>query len=394
MTRTLAALLFAGILVAWSPEFWAQSLVETGAFVLCALCIARGGRRDQFLGLVPLLLLGAVAFGCLQLLAGSTVDRFETRKAVLYWLANLAIFVAAAAMLRDVRARAWFRNALLWFGCAVNVLAIAQAATSGGRVFWLFATDYPETFGPFIYRNQYAAFVELLFPLALYRALRDGRGSWWYLCVAAGFFAGVASAASRAGVALLILELAAMLGLAWAGGWMPRKKLARSAGVLLILALLFTAAAGWENIGSRFAETESYQVRRKLLASSAAMIRERPWQGFGLGTWRVVYPAYATFDNGLVANQAHNDWAEWMVEGGVVFVLLLAAIAWRSAAGALRHPWALGAAAVFLHGAVDYPLREPALAAVLFSLLGALAAARADEADTLAQSGANPGPIA
>ncbi len=392
MTRALAALLFAGILVAWSPEFWAPSLVEVGAFVLCAICITREERLS--LGAVPLLLVGAVAVGCLQLLAGITVDRFETRKAVLYWLANLAIFVAAAAVLRDARARAWFRNALLWFGCAVNMLAIAQVATWGGRVFWLFATDYPETFGPFVYRNEYAAFVELLFPLALYRALRNRRGSWRYLCVAAGFFAGVAAAASRAGVALLILELAAMIVLAWTGGWMPRKKLVRSAGVLLILSLLFTAAAGWENIGSRFGETESYQVRRKLLASSAAMIRHRPWPGFGLGTWRVVYPAYATFDNGLVANQAHNDWAEWMVEGGVALVLLLAAVAWWSAAGALRHPWALGVAAVFLHSAVDYPLREPALAAVLFSLLGALAAARTAATDTLAQSSANSGPIA
>jgi len=143
----------------------------------------------------------------------------------------------------------------------------------------------------------------------------------------------------------------------------------------IALSLAFTAVAGWENIGSRFADTESFQIRRKLLASTVAMIRERPLRGYGLGTWRVVYPAYATFDNGLIANQAHNDWAEWMAEGGVGMVLLLLAVASCSAARAVRYPWALGVVAVFLHSLVDYPLREPALAAVMFALMGALAAA-------------------
>ncbi len=377
MIRVLAGLLFAGILVSGSPEFWAPCLVETGAFTLGVFCLARAWMRDEPLGwdAVPLLLAAVAGWGCLQLLAGFTVDRFETRQAVLYWSANLAVCAAAANLLRAAGARAWFRNALLWFGCAVNVLALAQLAAAGSG-------GHSAMFGPFIYRNQYAAFVELLFPPALYRALRARRGSFVYLCMAAGFFAGVAAAASRAGVALLVLELAAMIGMAWGGRWLPRRKLAGSVGAVLALSLAFTAIAGFDGIASRFQDTESYQVRRNLLASSAAMIRERPWQGFGLGTWRTVYPAYATFDSGLEANQAHNDWAEWTAEGGVGVVLLLLAVAGWSAARAWRHPWAIGVVGVFLHSLVDYPLREPALAAVMFSLLGALAAAGAEESSS------------
>jgi hypothetical protein len=92
-----------------------------------------------------------------------------------------------------------------------------------------------------------------------------------------------------------------------------------------------------------------------------------------------VYPAYARLDNGLVANHAHNDWAEWAAEGGLPFLALLGLIAIWSVRPAADSLWGLGIPAVFAHSLVDYPLREPALAAMLFAMLGALAArARGD----------------
>ena len=111
--------------------------------------------------------------------------------------------------------------------------------------------------------------------------------------------------------------------------------------------MALAAVVGWQVTLEKFRETEPYRVRHELLLSSIAMAADRPLTGFGLGTWPVVYPAYARFDNGLAANHAHNDWAEWAVEGGVpvIFVLSL----------------------------VDYPLREPALAALFFAMMGALA---------------------
>jgi hypothetical protein len=29
-----------------------------------------------------------------------------------------------------------------------------------------------------------------------------------------------------------------------------------------------------------------------------------------------VYPAFATFDPGVIVNQAHSDWLQWTAEGG------------------------------------------------------------------------------
>ena len=108
--------------------------------------------------------------------------------------------------------------------------------------------------------------------------------------------------------------------------------------------------------------------------SSVAMLRDRPWMGFGLGTYQSAYPAYTLFDIGLTVNHAHDDWLEWAADGGIPLFLLMAFVALWSARAAWRSPWAVGIVAVFLHSAVDYPLHKPAICAWLFVLLGALAA--------------------
>jgi len=101
----------------------------------------------------------------------------------------------------------------------------------------------------------------------------------------------------------------------------------------------------------------------------------RPLTGFGLGTWSEVYPGYARFDDGLFANQAHNDWAQWAAEGGVPFLLLMLGVAGGAIRPAFRSLWGLGVFAVFLHCWVDYPMQQrPALAAFFFAMLGILAA--------------------
>jgi O-antigen ligase len=110
------------------------------------------------------------------------------------------------------------------------------------------------------------------------------------------------------------------------------------------------------------------------------MFHDRPWFGFGLGAWSIAYPAYALYDDGTFVNQAHNDWAQWAVEGGLPFVLLLAAFAATLVGRAWRCIWGLGVIAVFLHCCVDYPMQQrPALAGWFFALAGAVAASGSPE---------------
>ena len=137
---------------------------------------------------------------------------------------------------------------------------------------------------------------------------------------------------------------------------------------------------GWDSIWLRFQDADPYAARREMLLSSALMLSERPAMGFGLGTWATAYPAYALYDDGRFVNQAHNDWAQWAVEGGLPLLAVLALLAGMLARAAWRSLWGLGLVAVLLHCLVDYPMQQrPALAGWFFALSGALVAVRAGE---------------
>jgi len=368
----LAAVLFAGILTCWAPGYWPVALVQTGAFILCAWVLISHAWVPA--DLVGLSLAGMVAWGAWQLAGGITVYRFETGKAVLYWAGNVSVFIGARAACAATPTRNRFLRGLLWFGSLVGLLAVVQYYTSEGKVFWLFPVGQENVLGPFLYKNECAAFLELVFPLAVYQSLVDDRDSLLYIGMAATMFAAVITAVSRAGAVLIIGELVAVLLLSWRRGLIPAARLRKRAAWTAAVSVALAAVVGWQVTLDKFREPEPYRVRRELLLSSLAMTADRPAAGFGLGTWPVVYPAYARFDNGLAANHAHDDWAEWAAEGGVPFLVLMALVALWSVRPAADSLWGMGVPVIFAHSLVDYPLREPAVAAVLFAMLGAVAA--------------------
>lgn len=370
-----AGVVFAGILTCWAQGYWPVAVIEIGAFLAAAVWLAWviTARQHVPIGLVLLPVCAGTLWGILQLVTGRTAYRFETGKAVLSWAACASVFFVA----REVSSRTPERNRLLrsvlWFGAAVSLVTVVQYFTSEGKVFWLFPTGQERVLGPFLYKNQCAAFLELVFPLAVYQSLVDRRQPLLYVAMAGAMFAATCAAVSRAGVLLVAGELVAILLIAWFRALIPAGNVWRAAAWAAGLSAVLAAVVGWQVTLEKFREPEPYRVRRELLYSSLAMMADRPWTGFGLGAWPSVYPAYARFDNGLAANHAHNDWAEWAAEGGLPFVALLAMLAFWSVRPGLDSLWGMGVPAVFAHSLVDYPLREPALAVLLFLMVGALA---------------------
>ena len=372
----LAGLLFLSILLAWAPERWAVSLLETGSFALAAAWAVRLAirplRLERSLAILPLA--GTVLWGILQLCMGSSVYPRETWNALLMWTTNLAVFAVALQVFSNAGSRDRFLRATLLFGFALSVVSTLAMFTSRTNVFWIFpALSDRVPAGPFLSPNQYAAFIELVLPLALVRAAGDARRTVLFALMAGAMYASVIASASRAGFVLASLEIVAALALALGGRGATLRSIARVVAVLAAFIVLFTALVGWETLWNRLNRADPFAGRREMLDSTLDMIRDRPWTGFGLGTWSTVYPAYARYDDGLFANHAHNDWAQWTAEGGFPFLALLLGIAVWSIRPALRSRWGIGAIAVFLHCMVDYPLQKPALAAFFFAVLAVLA---------------------
>jgi O-antigen ligase len=305
---------------------------------------------------------------------GSSVYPRETWNALLMWTTNLAVFAVALQVFSDAGTRERFLRATLLFGFALSVVSTLAMFTSRTNVFWIFPAGSDRVpAGPFLSPNQYAAFIELVLPLALFRAASDARRRVLFALMAGTMYASVIASASRAGFVLTSLEMVAALALALRAHGATLRGIARLVSVLAAFILLFTALVGWETLWNRLNRADAFAGRREMLDSTLDMIRDRPWTGFGLGTWSTVYPAYARYDDGLFANQAHNDWAQWTAEGGFPFLALLAGLALWSVRPALRSLWGIGVIAVFLHCLVDYPLQKPALAAFFFAVLAVLA---------------------
>jgi O-antigen ligase len=370
----LSGLFFFAILTMWVPAYWPVSVFQTGVFVLALGTLLRPGRGLPPYGYPLMPLVFAVVWGLAQLLTNHTSYAFATRRAVVQWATFLAVYLIAATLFANRSARRRFRHAMLWFGFLLAVVATLQTFTSGGNVFWLFPSGYVDyVMGPILSRNHYAAFVEVVLPLALYQALRHEGSSLLYSGMSAAMYASVIASASRAGIVLTTAEIIVVVALMWVG----RKSNSRGIGVVILQMLLlfglFVAVVGWEKVWARIWQPDPMTVRREFNISSLHMISDHPWFGTGFGTWPTVYPKYAIVDIGAFANEAHDDWAQWTAEGGIPFGIVMGSLFLWSIGPAVCSIWGIGVIAVFLHAFVDYPFSRPALGCWPLLLIAMLA---------------------
>jgi len=362
-----ALLLAAGAwstLTGWIPDRWDEAVLQSAVGLAVTATAWRWRRQADWLLLNPWLgiLLVVTVLCWVRYYAGWTECRFDTLQAALYWTALVGLFAAGLHVFGRPAARQLFVEAFFWLVVGIALSGLAQYYTAQGKAWWLFPTGYPDTFGPLVNRNHFAALIELALPAGLYRGVRQR--SELHLVASALLIGCVVASGSRAGTVLVVLEtvgLALLLGV--------RRARARWAW-LVTLGIVGALAAGTGLLGRRLMAPRPLGYRSDLWASTLQMIRDRPWLGTGPGTYATVYPAYARFDNGQEVNEAHSDWLEWAAEGGIGFAGLLAAFVVGLARPALQRGWAIGLLAVAVHACVDYPLQRYAIS-VWFVLLAA-----------------------
>lgn len=128
---------------------------------------------------------------------------------------------------------------------------------------------------------------------------------------------------------------------------------------------------------------ETLEERTRPVRDTLAMIRERPWTGFGGGAFYNAFTRYKVESLPLPYNHAHNDYVEIAADVGLPGLLLLGGVALLTALRAIQlmqdrsSPHARGVAAgvgmglicALLHALVDLNLQINANAMVLTVLL-------------------------
>jgi len=273
-----------------------------------------------------------------------------------------------------------------------------QHLTFNGKLYWFRELKYGGIpFGPYVNRNHFAGFAELVLPMSLVplllgRVRRERLAMVGMLAIIP--LSALLLSASRGGIISLAAELAFLALVLILRRTAGRHLVA--GGVVLLLALLTVSWLGVNQILSRFSSLQTLEVTQGKRAS----MRHGTWQifldhpvlGTGLGTLQQVYPPYETLYDGKIVNHTHNDYLEALAGTGLVgglccawFIgtLFISALSFlksgdHSLANTLRLCGWTGCWGLLVHSLVDFNLHIPANL-LLFLLMSMLATAEIQE---------------
>jgi tetratricopeptide (TPR) repeat protein len=316
-------------------------------------------------------------------------------------LAKAAAWVLAALAAGLLAARREHRDRIL--------AAVALSGAAVGACVYLGAlaglAPLLEPRRPFVNPNHLAGFLQVTAWPALGFALRArGRARAGWLLAFAFAASGVFLSLSRAGIAAFFVG-AGLFAILAARARAPGRRRAATAvaagAVSLALALAAWLALGpvVEEMGT-LSDSATTETKLGLWPRAAAMIREHPVAGIGLGAFATAFPAYKSEPSRVTFTHVENEWLQLPLDLGLPVGLgLLAAFAWTWLAAArprerapgqeepesgtglggplLSRPVAgalAGAGALAAHNLFDFSLEISGVALPFVVVMGAVAA--------------------
>jgi O-antigen ligase len=277
----------------------------------------------------------------------------------------------------------------------VSIFAILQHLTFNGKLYWFRDMRYGGIpFGPYVNRNHFAGFVELIIPLALVPLVmgKVRRERWFAVAIFALLpIAALFLSASRGGIVSFSAEIGVLVLLMFLRRTGGRHVLA--GGMVLLLAFMLVSWLGVRQILERFSSMQSLEVtvgkRAAMRHDAWHIFLDHRWTGTGLGTLPLVFPAYETLYDGKIVNHAHNDYLEMLADTGIVGGLCCAwflgvlffyslnqlLVSDKSFAAALHLSGLVACCGFLVHSLVDFNLHMPGNA-LLFVLMAHLATAQ------------------
>ncbi len=348
-------------------------------------------------------------FGENHSLQSISVVAFASQSSALALLPPLAIFFGT--ILCADRQRQQLVYVLLAIAAVQACLGLVQYGTQDAMLYLGMEPSFAAQ-GTYPNRNHFAGLFEMAFPLAAalfaasfgnvaaksrryrsrglraaFAAIGEARINLYmlYLVLLALFGLAIVFSRSRTGIALLILGVI-MSAFAFAPRLGGRQTLRTAGGVVVLLSGM-ALAVGLVPVLQRFAENDPVADGRWSIATATLEgIGTFFPMGSGVGTFPEVFRRFHPADIPNFVNHAHNDYLEWIFEGGLLaggLILLLLVLYLLRCFKTLREEgWprerylrigaAIGIFLILLHGLVEYNLRIPANAIIFAFLAGLL----------------------
>ena len=380
---TFAVLAYGGV------EDWSQAILEVCFAALLVIWALRTfAWQQEVITISPLLppLLVFLLVTLVQLVFHRTASPYDTRMQLQLLITYIILLILLPQSY--YRMNRW--RGLLWFlmslGFFVSVFGILQQLTFNGKLYWFRVMRYGgHPFGPYVNRNHFAGFAEILIPVALVPlVLGKVRRERLFLV---GLFAVVPIvalllSASRGGIISFAVELVILFSLLLVRRLQSKYMLA--GGVLVLCAILAVSWIGVQEVLQRFSNYESLDVtvgkRASMRHDTFRIFLDHPALGTGLGTFQMVFPPYESNYDARIVNHAHNDYLEVLAEtglaGGICCLWFLAILFIESVKGlkdlggsfgaALNLSGLVGCCGLLVHSLVDFNLHIPANALLFF----------------------------
>ena len=263
-------------------------------------------------------------------------------------------------------------------------------------------------FGPYVNRNHFAGFAELVIPVALVPLVLDKVRRERLFLVGLFTLAPIVAlllSASRGGIVSFAVQMVILFLLLLVRRIRSRYVLV--GGLVVLCAAMTVSWIGVQQVLQRFSGMQTMEVT----GSKRAAMREDTWRlfmdhpllGTGLGTLEIVFPPYDSLYDGKVVDHAHNDYVEALAETGVVGglccawflgVVLLHSLKGLAEQGSsfgsvLNLTGLIGCSGMLVHSLVDFNLHIPANA-LLFFVSAHLAVARLEPCSPRAPENISP----
>jgi O-antigen ligase len=396
----LVGLLFCAPLAFGSVEPWAWGTMAVLVAIALLLWAAGCIRTRMLIAAKSWLYLPGVAlfgFVLIQRNLHLSVAPASTSEAALKLALCLLVFFLTMQLYYIAPNRAWDRLGLsiLVYSSLLGLFAILQFFSAPGFIYWVVPSPNVN-FGPYVNRDHFAGLFEMLIPIAGTYYIAAGRKSAFSILWAFGLLIAIASlllAGSRGGLLALIGELLVLVAVVWMRTRERRRlRLVWGGGGLLLAAIAFLLLIAPSDLPGRFASIARFRDstvtgdRPRVAHDSLRIFRDHLATGTGLGTFEAVYPQYQSFVTDKTWTEAHNDYAQMLVETGLIggLLALLSLLIFLHDAfwvglrsglsgtpGWIQLGAALGCCGLLVHSFVDFNLHIPANAA-WFSACAAL----------------------